>query len=396
MNGKRLERERQALNDLGRFLIFLAVVLGVWTLMHGYVAWRLWTLPWLASPLAHRLLLCAVALLWASYPLGRYLARGSGTPAAYPLELAGAVWMGALFLAIVALLGADVITGFGLILPRAVVPIRIVALTLAGCLSVVALVQGLCSPVVRSQEIALPGLPRELDGKVLVQLSDLHLGTLLKERWLIRISRQVEALHPDILVITGDLVDGDVDHVKPLVPLLQKLHAPLGVWAVTGNHEFYAGLKRSVALFEECGFKVLRESAETAAPGLVMAGVDDLSAWRQFRMDGDPVAKALAGRPPGATILLCHSPLQAEEASRLGAGLMLSGHTHDGQIWPFGMLVRIWYPYLAGRYTIGPMTLLVCRGTGTWGPPMRLFRAGEILRVTLRSAPPAGSAAQSP
>jgi hypothetical protein len=304
--------------------------------------------------------------------------------------------MGVLFLTMVALLAADVITGFGWLLPRIVVPLRTGALAVALCLSMIALIQGLRSPVVRNQVVELPGLPRELNGTVVVQLSDMHLGTLLKERWMDGICRQVEALHPDILVITGDLVDGDVDHVKPLEPLLKRLQAPLGVWAVTGNHEFYAGLERSVALFRECGFKVLQDSAETVTPGLVMAGVDDLSARRQFRMDGDSVAKALADRPPGAVIFLSHSPLKAEEASKLGVGLMLSGHTHAGQIWPFGALVRIWYPYLSGRYTVGAMSLLVCRGTGTWGPPMRLFKAGEILRITLRSAPAQGGGAPPP
>jgi predicted MPP superfamily phosphohydrolase len=114
-----------------------------------------------------------------------------------------------------------------------------------------------------------------------------------------------------------------------------------------------------------------------------LAGVDDLTARRQFKLDGDPVGRAL-GRPPGvATIYLCHSPLQAERAAALGAGLMLSGHTHAGQLWPFGYLVRLAYPRVEGRYDVDGMTLLVCRGTGTWGPPMRLFRPSEIVRITL-------------
>ena len=94
---------------------------------------------------------------------------------------------------------------------------------------------------------------------------------------------------------------------------------------------------------------------------------------------------ALANRPPGAAILLSHSPLQAGAAAAAGAGLMLSGHTHDGQIWPFGYLVRLSYPLLGGRYEVDGMPVIVCRGTGTWGPRMRLWRPSEILRITLRS-----------
>jgi predicted MPP superfamily phosphohydrolase len=120
---------------------------------------------------------------------------------------------------------------------------------------------------------------------------------------------------------------------------------------------------------------------------LVLAGVDDLSARRQFKMDGDPVARALENHPPGALVFLSHSPLEAEKAASLGAGLMLSGHTHDGQLWPFGLLVRVFYPFLRGRYAVGGMTLLVSRGSGTWGPPMRLFAPCEVWRITLRTAP---------
>lgn len=112
--------------------------------------------------------------------------------------------------------------------------------------------------------------------------------------------------------------------------------------------------------------------------------MDDLTAGRKASQGGDPLAQALAGRPSGVTIFLSHTPWQAERAACLGVGLMLCGHTHGGQIWPFGYLVRLFYPLLEGRYEVDGMTAIVCRGTGTWGPRMRLWRPGEILRVTLR------------
>ena len=121
------------------------------------------------------------------------------------------------------------------------------------------------------------------------------------------------------------------------------------------------------------------------APGLVLAGVDDLSARRQFGGDGHPVDRTLAHRPAGTTIFLSHSPWQVERAAEFGVDLMLSGHTHAGQIWPFTYVVRLMYPYVVGRYEVNGMTLLVSRGTGLWGPPMRLFRPGEITAITLRA-----------
>jgi predicted MPP superfamily phosphohydrolase len=375
------------LNDSGRFALFLVIVLGTWTLMHVYVLWRAWSLPGLATPAAHRAFAAAAVFLWLSYPLGRIAAHFVPRILAYPLEFLGAVWMGALFLALSALLAVDAVTLFGLLLPRWAPLLRLAAFCAAGLLSAAALIQGLRPPVLRQAEVALPGLDRSLDGTVLVQISDVHLGTLLGARWTAAITTVLDRAKPHLILVTGDLIDGDAAAVAPLVPALRAWKAPLGTYFVTGNHEFYAGLDRCIPLVESAGMTVLRDRAQEIAPGLVLAGVDDLSAWRQFRMDGDPVARALENHPPGVLVFLSHSPLEAEKAASLGAGLMLSGHTHDGQICPFGLLVRVFYPFLRGRYAVGGMTLLVSRGSGTWGPPMRLFAPCEVWRITLRTAP---------
>jgi uncharacterized protein len=372
------------MHTVWRFVLFIAIVLTVWTGMHAYVLWRLW--PLLPGWLGRRALLGSFAGLWVLYPLGRILVHFGFARAGAFVQALGAAWMGALFLVLACLLLADLATGFGRLLPGHTSTLRLGALAAAGLLSLAALVQGLRAPVVSEVEVRLASLPQALDGTVVVQLSDLHLGGILGRAWLERRVAQVRALRPDLIAVTGDLVDGDVEEVESLLPSLQKLRAPLGVWAVTGNHEFYAGVDRCVGLMERAGFTVLRDRAQEAAPGLVLAGVDDLTARRQFKLDGDPVGRALGSHRGETTIYLCHSPLQAEQAAGLGASLMLSGHTHAGQLWPFGYLVRIAYPRIDGRYNLGGMVLLVCRGTGTWGPPMRLFRPSEILQVTLRTS----------
>jgi predicted MPP superfamily phosphohydrolase len=119
------------------------------------------------------------------------------------------------------------------------------------------------------------------------------------------------------------------------------------------------------------------------SPGLVLAGVDDLTFNHRSGNGGDPVGKALSDRPPGVTILLSHTPWYAEKIAKEGVGLMLSGHTHGGQIWPFGYLAKLVYPLFEGEYKVNGMTVIVCRGTGTLGPRMRLWHPGEILRVKL-------------
>lgn len=168
--------------------------------------------------------------------------------------------------------------------------------------------------------------------------------------------------------------------------LMNDLKAPLGVYGVLGNHDFYAGVEESVRFFGASGVKLLRDGWTEVAPGLIVSGVDDLTARSQFGGPAHPVETALSGMPEAATIYLSHSPWEPSLAATNGAGLMISGHTHKGQIWPFTYVVQRRYPYVAGRYDIAGMTLLVGRGTATWGPRMRLWERGEILKITLRTA----------
>jgi len=373
------------MRDAGRIAVFLIVVLSIWTLMHVYVVWRASSVPAVSAHASRWLLVATAAFLWLAYPVSRILDRSGVGLVARPLEFIGSAWLGVLFLACAALFAVDVVTLGGLGFPSRAPMVRGWGLVAACVLSVVALAQGLRAPAVVDYEVTLPGLPAGRDGLVLVEISDLHLGTLIGGGWMDRLVSRVEAMKPDLVVVDGDLIDGNVGRVEPLLSGLKRLRAPLGVFAVTGNHEVYAGLDRSVKLLEEAGYVVLRDRWVEAAPGLILAGVDDLTARRQFGLGDHPVEKALSGRPPGATVFLSHTPWQAERAAELGAGLMLSGHTHDGQIWPFGYLVQFTYPLMGGRYEVGGMTAIVCRGTGTWGPRMRLWRPSEIVRITLRA-----------
>lgn len=368
----------------GRLVLFLGIVLSVWALEHAYLYRRLSPFLGPRGSALRRAGLLAVLLAALLYPAGRVSARLFPGKTAYAMEFSGAVWMGFLFLAVAFLLAVDLVTLFGRWAPGGLRALRLAALASSLLLGAFALVQGFRPPAVTVRTLVLPGLPPALAGKTLLQLSDLHLGTLLGRRWLSRLGETLAALKPDLLVVTGDLVDGHVPDVEPLVPLLQGWRPPLGKYAVLGNHEFYGGAEKAAGLLRRAGFRVLRQEAVEAAPGLFLAGVDDLTARRQFRLGGDPLAEALAALPPGRPcILLSHSPLGAEEAAARGASAMLSGHTHAGQIWPFGLLVRIFYPRLWGAYTVGPLSLYVSRGTGTWGPPMRLFRRGEVVLFKL-------------
>ena len=323
-------------------------------------------------------------VLWAAFFCGRFLGHEGTGALAGALELFGMTWMGVLFLVFVSLLAIDFITGFGLLLPRFAPSLRGLALVAGGVLSAIALFQGLRPPVVQNYDVYLSGLPDEMDNTVLVAVSDLHLGSLLGEA-VAGGTRDPDpgASSRTLLILLGDLFEGHGEPQGELLPVLRRLSAPLGVWVVPGNHEVHGGNNTSTSLIADAGFHLLSNRYAEVRPGLILAGVDDLTAIYRSGQGGDDISEVLAGRPPGATILLSHTPWQSDKAAKDGIGLMLCGHTHGGQIWPFGYLVKYVYPLLEGRYEVDGMTVIVCRGTGTWGPRMRLWRPSEILRVNL-------------
>ena len=353
------------------------------TLMHIYVFWRACSVPFLKRHVSRKILIGAGVVLWVVFYLGRSLGHGGTGVFAGTLELVGMNWMAALFLVFICLLAIDLLTGFGLLLNRWAPSLRGWALVAGAAFSLIALAQGLRPPVIQSYNVALSGLPDNMDAMVIVAMSDLHLGSQLGSRWLEARIAQVQAQKPDLVFLLGDLIEGHGLSEAELVPIFRRLSAPFGVWAVPGNHESYGRRNTRTSLIHDAGFRMLVNRWTEVRPGLVLAGVEDLTSRRRSDQDGDPVFQALDGRPPGATILLSHTPWQADEAAKAGVGLMLSGHTHAGQIWPFRYLVKRRYPLFEGRYEIGGMTVIVCRGTGTWGPRMRLWRPSEILRVTI-------------
>jgi predicted MPP superfamily phosphohydrolase len=239
---------------------------------------------------------------------------------------------------------------------------------------------------VTRHEIVLQNLPAQLDGTTVAAVSDLHLGANIGRGWLAARVEQIQSLAPDLVVMLGDLTEGEAGRLPYVEETLRRLRAPFGVWAVTGNHEFHGDTPATIALFESAGVQWLRDRAVALRPGLRLAGID----YRRGRTrSGSPEAgllKRLAGPGDGAALLLSHAPLQAKAAADAGFDLMLAGHTHGGQVWPFGYLVRRRYPHFLGRYRVGDMHLLVGRGTGTWGARMRLWHPGEILHITLFSA----------
>lgn len=350
--------------------------------MHVYVFWRAASIPFVEQHISRKGFVGTALILWAVFFLGRILGHSGTGIFAGVLEFLGMSWMAVLFLMFLPLLFVDLITLFGFLMPRLSGSLRGIAVLIGMVLSVIALFQGLRPPIVEKYEVSLPGLPDALDGTVIIALSDMHLGSHLGNAWLTARIAQVRAEKPDLVVLLGDIFEGHGLPEDQLIAPFRQLSAPYGLWAVPGNHEFYGG--NNLNLFEAAGFTLLNNRWTEVRPGLILAGVEDLTTRSRNGQNSDSVLQILKARPPGATILLSHTPWQAEKAADEGVGLMLSGHTHGGQIWPFGYLVQKRYPLLEGRYDVNGMTAIICRGTGTWGPRMRLWQPGQILRVILR------------
>jgi predicted MPP superfamily phosphohydrolase len=248
-------------------------------------------------------------------------------------------------------------------------------------------------------EVALARWPRALDGFRIVQISDLHVGPLLDRRFAADVAARVNALAPDLVAVTGDLVDGSVARVGAEVEPLGAIRARHGVFFVTGNHDYYSGADGWVARVLELGWRALRNervAIEAEGTGFEIAGVDDHNGRLVEPGGGEDLERALGGRDPGrAVVLLAHDPTTFKRASRIGVDLQLSGHTHGGQIWPFRWFVRAVIPWIEGLHRVGASALYVSRGTGFWGPPMRLGAPAEISELVLRAAAPASGFSSS-
>jgi predicted MPP superfamily phosphohydrolase len=227
-------------------------------------------------------------------------------------------------------------------------------------------------------------LPEHIDRLKIVQISDVHIGLIVREERLNRILAEVKKAEPDILVSTGDLVDGQIDNLSGLAELIQVIKPRYGKYAITGNHEYYAGLKQALNFTQRAGFTLLRGKGLTVDGMINIAGVDDLQGIHFNNYVSVTEKELLDSMPQDKfTLLLKHRPTVNE--SSLGLfDLQLSGHTHKGQIFPFSIVTWLYYPIHAGCLTpVDGCHLYVSRGSGTWGPPIRFLSPPEVTVIEL-------------
>ncbi|MCZ2499099.1 metallophosphoesterase [Xylophilus sp. Kf1] len=357
-----------------------------------YVIGRfVWPLPW---PLMARLPMALLVLAASQYHLFSRLSSGSQFSPEMPRALVIAFNVG--FAAVVLLAVMQLVTDLVMLLLMLVQRHRLVipggvrhAMGLAAlALSAFGVSQAIRVPALKEVTIGIPGLPPQYEGYRLLQLTDLHISRLFPRAWTEAVVAASNDLGADLIVITGDLIDGRVDERRDDVQPLAGLRAPDGVYVIPGNHEYFFDHRRWMAHFSTLGFRLLENShavLERQGGRMVLAGVTDFSA-PSVGQPGPDLDRALAGAPPGLpVVLLDHQPRKARIAAAHGVALQLSGHTHGGMVVGMDRLLALANEgFVSGSYAVDGMHLYVNNGTALWpGFALRLGKPAELTRITL-------------
>ncbi len=372
-----------------RGIVLLSVLSSLIVGLHWYIGDRLIRDAGMPQPFAT----VAWVALWTFFVsifLGFLGGRLLPRPLAKVFQWFGFVWMGAFGLLLVTTAASDL--GLFIASKFTTLDASVQTWRALGVMGVVipALAYGFYvsrRPTVRKVEVDIPGLDKSLDGFRIVQITDVHIGETLGRDFAKLVADQVNALKPDLVAVTGDMIDGSVARLQDEVAPLGEMRAKHGVFYVTGNHEYYHGGSSWEQMGRRLGFNVLHNEHRLVADGkLVVGGVTDLEGARFSDAHAPSAAQAFAQAPAGVPrVLLAHQPRFAKYAKDENVSLMLSGHTHGGQIFPFMVFVRLQQPVVRGFERIHGVPTYTSNGTGYWGPPFRIGPRGEVTELTLRA-----------
>lgn len=377
------------------FLVFFSIVLIIYGLINTYIFTRFMQ----GVPSGWQGRMWAIIIFWVlvgSFVIARFLER------AYPCDFTevmtwiGSFWLGAMVYFVLAALLVDfarLVNHFIPFFPQVFYAdyqkTKLIALVIIMGLVIVTVTAGFINarnPRIKFLDL---NIAKKIQGSKTLKIamaSDIHLGTLVGKRGASRLVRMINSLHPDIILLAGDLVDEDLKPVirRNLGETLKNLHAPLGVYAITGNHEYIGGAAVAIAYLTAHKIKFLSDTIELIDNRFYLAGRDDRDKSRFIGKQRKPLAEILKGADPAYPILLMdHQPFQLSKPEELGVDLQLSGHTHHGQIWPFNYITSIIYEVNWGYKKKGNTQIYVSSGYGTWGPPIRLGNRPEVVSITL-------------
>lgn len=360
------------------FAFFLFLVLSIYFLMHFYIYVRIvndFSIP----PVWRKFIIGIFAFGGISLIGGEFLLRQFSLRKNL-LLIFGLFWLGAISITLSFLLLSEI---FRLIFHSQKELITSITLILSGIAIVFSIINASSPPRIKELKLTYKSLPPSLKGFKIVHLSDMHLGLIPKEKWLEKVVERVNSLEPDIIVITGDLIDSDINGIERISKLLKRMNSRYGVFAVAGNHEVYAGIDKFHKIASEAGFKVIKNEKILVNEDLEILGINDDSTKMFLKEDYNPEKLFENINPQRFTIFLSHKPRYFESAVSAGVDLQLSGHTHAGQIPPMDLIIFLTFKYPYGLYRLRDSFLYTTSGTGVWGPPMRLTSSSEIVKITL-------------
>ncbi|MDA8243482.1 MAG: metallophosphoesterase [Elusimicrobia bacterium] len=359
------------------FLLLVASYIG----LHFYAARWLARGFAIAAPAAAWLRLLLLTAAFAS-PFIMFLKRHFHGQPFEALYAAGYAWMGIILLAAfifaVSDLAALLIRNAAWFQPRQYAFFTLGAL---GLVLVWAVYGGQRTPPIKPVTVTFKDLPPELDGFRIAQISDMHVDSAWKLRQFAGIVEEINAAKPDLVLVTGDLIDPGIACREDLRDLTGKINSRLGLYGALGNHEYYYGLENAMACYKAFGIKLLKNDAADLGE-LRLIGLGDIHTEHLTRED--VVAILNAHKDGKFTLLMSHQPVFYKDIASTGEYMGFSGHTHRGQIFPFHIFTWLFYRDFYGLYRVGTSAFYVTSGAGTWGPPLRWLAPSEIPLITLK------------
>ena len=365
-------------------------MLALIAVLHAYIGWRL------LGPLPVAVGWKVLGGLWLTastvlIPLGLMSRAIQREPLATLLTWTGMTAIGVFSTLFVLTVLRDVVLGVAMLISaldaQLVIRSAVIVLALTAMATLLGFYNARRLARVVDVDVPIADLPPELEGFTIVQLSDIHVSSTIRRGYIEAIVEAANDLTPDLVAITGDLVDGGVPALREHIAPLARLTSRHGTYVCTGNHEYYSGAPAWVDELRRIGLTVLENEhvvLEHEGASLIVAGVTDFTAHHFDPQKGSDPMAAVAGAPEGIPrVLLAHQPRSAPAAHEAGFDLQLSGHTHGGQFWPWMYFVPLQQPYVHGLHRLGRLAIYVSRGTGYWGPPKRFGAPSEITRLRL-------------
>jgi hypothetical protein len=376
-------------------VVFLLIALSIYGLANFYIG-RRGAQALASEPGARRVFLVLFVVMAVSFPLGRILATHVRGPLSAALSWVGMFHMAVMLYGLMAVIAVDLVrlvNAFVPFLPKGLIsnartgPVVFIAATGAVVLTIVAGAWNATRLRTIDLDLRLPRHGGAVDRMTVVLASDLHLGALVGPSRLEKVVGRINALSPDVVLLAGDVVDESVTpEIEARLGAIMRLLRPrLGVFAVPGNHEFFSGLEQNLACLRSCGVTVLEDQAARVGDAFLLVGRRDPSSLKQGerRLSIPGILNAAGLDRDLPVVVLDHQPVHLEEAQTAGAALQLSGHTHDGQVFPFGLINGLIYELNWGYRRRGGTQFYVTSGAGTWGPPVRIGSRAEVVRIRL-------------